>query len=271
VRTNSNPDTSILDKNKDRSAPKQLSTEGSIIPGESEEDGIIRKEYVLVGDLRALEFNRAVDGTLDCNQSFPHTDPSLYHHTELNTARRGPLRERRTAGSPLADEAYPPDRASPSSNSVSPPSAPIPTTYNTTFPPPPHPLAPPLSSSPTRVASNALSRALSLASRKLFGVSTPKSPVSPGSGHYHAPSSPRRPQILLRAPTDEGDMEKNGVLLTRDPMEDELLTALEELAQKTDVLTHWADEMYEAVKAVPQSQLFLFFGSFRKIMTDQCA
>lgn len=42
-------------------------------------------------------------------------------------------------------------------------------------------------------------------------------------------------------------------------MEDELLATLEELAQKTDVLTHWADEMYEAVKAVPQSQVFFVF------------
>jgi serine/threonine-protein kinase ULK/ATG1 len=41
----------------------------------------------------------------------------------------------------------------------------------------------------------------------------------------------------------------------RDPLEDELLAGLEELAQKTDVLTHWADEMYEYVKAVPQSEL----------------
>lgn len=49
-------------------------------------------------------------------------------------------------------------------------------------------------------------------------------------------------------------MDKNGVFVVRDPMEDELLAALEELAQKTDVLTHWADQMYEAVKAVPQSQ-----------------
>ena len=40
-------------------------------------------------------------------------------------------------------------------------------------------------------------------------------------------------------------------------MEDELLAALEELAQKTDVLAHWADEMYEVVKAVPQSRFFL--------------
>ena len=39
-----------------------LSTEGSIIPGETEEDGMLRREYVLVGDTRAVEFNRAIDG-----------------------------------------------------------------------------------------------------------------------------------------------------------------------------------------------------------------
>lgn len=41
---------------------KPLSTEGSIIPGETEEDGILRREYVLVGDTRTLEFARTVDG-----------------------------------------------------------------------------------------------------------------------------------------------------------------------------------------------------------------
>jgi len=43
---------------------KPLSTEGSFIPGETEEDGILRREYVLVGDTRAVEFTRAVDGEL---------------------------------------------------------------------------------------------------------------------------------------------------------------------------------------------------------------
>lgn len=198
---------------------------------------------------------------------FHHSCRSLTtRHTELSTAPRRTHREHHTAASPLADETYPSDHVSPSPRSNSPLTAPIPTTYNTTFPPPPNPLAPPLSSSPTRVASNALSRALSLASRKLFGVSTPKSPISPGSGHYRAPPSPRRPQILLRSPTDE-DVGRNGVLVSRDPMEDELLATLEELAQKTDVLTHWADEMYEAVKAVPQSQFFLVSSPFSPRLT----
>lgn len=42
--------------------------------------------------------------------------------------------------------------------------------------------------------------------------------------------------------------------VTRDALEDELLASLEDLAQKTDVLTRWADEMYEYVKAIPQSR-----------------
>lgn len=48
---------------------------------------------------------------------------------------------------------------------------------------------------------------------------------------------------------DEGVALVGGV----DPMEDELLERLEQLAQKTDVITRWADEMYEYVKAIPQS------------------
>ena len=38
-----------------------------------------------------------------------------------------------------------------------------------------------------------------------------------------------------------------------DPVEDVLLAGLEQLAQKTHVITRWADEMYEFVKSVPQS------------------
>ncbi|KAG1850962.1 kinase-like domain-containing protein [Suillus tomentosus] len=204
---------------EEKAGPKLLAIEGSFIPGESEEDGLIRKEYVLI-DPRTVESTRVVD--------------------ELNSARR-PVRNQRVPLSPPAGETRPPDHTA-SSPSGSPLSAPIPT-----FPPPPHPLAPPLSSSPTRAATNALSRALSLASRKLFGASTPKSPTSPGSNHYHSSSSPRRPQLILRTPS-ERETEIN-------PMEDELLAYLEELAQKTDFLTQWADELYECVKAAPQKPL----------------
>lgn len=67
-------------------------------------------------------------------------------------------------------------------------------------------------------------------------------PYSHGHGGGSTPSSPRRPPIIGLEPDGE-----------RDPLEEELLASLEELAQKTDVLTHWADEMYEYVKAIPQS------------------
>jgi len=40
-----------------------------------------------------------------------------------------------------------------------------------------------------------------------------------------------------------------------DPVEDVLLAGLEQLAQKTHVITRWADEMYEFVKSVPQKPL----------------
>lgn len=42
----------------------------------------------------------------------------------------------------------------------------------------------------------------------------------------------------------------------RDAEEEELLSTLEELAQKTEVLERWADEMYDYVKAFPQSTHF---------------
>ena len=57
-------------------------------------------------------------------------------------------------------------------------------------------------------------------------------------------SSPRRVQILRN--TDED----------RDPREDALLERLEVLAQKTEVLTHWADEMYRFAQEMMQSESF---------------
>jgi serine/threonine-protein kinase ULK/ATG1 len=47
-----------------------------------------------------------------------------------------------------------------------------------------------------------------------------------------------------------------------DPVEDVLLGGLEQLAQKTHVITRWADEMYEFVKSVPQSVSFLLVAFF---------
>ena len=50
---------------------RPLSTEGSVIPGETEEDGLLRREYVLVGDTQAVEFNQAVDGQQTTHTVFP--------------------------------------------------------------------------------------------------------------------------------------------------------------------------------------------------------
>jgi serine/threonine-protein kinase ULK/ATG1 len=84
-----------------------------------------------------------------------------------------------------------------------------------------------------------------MAKKNLFGASPPHH-----YRNYSTSSSPRRAQLIQNRP--DGDAE-------RDPLEDELLGALEDLAQKTDTLTIWADELYELVKAVPQSKLLLPF------------
>ena len=123
---------------------------------------------------------------------------------------------------------------------------------DTVFPPPPNLHAPPLSSSPSR--GSALTRALNMASKKLFGTVAPSRVQSTysyltGYDKYGKAHSPIRAPLLLR----------EGTATIRDPLEEDLLTDLEELAQKTDVLTRWADEMYEYVKAVPKSKSTLAF------------
>lgn len=201
---------------------KGRSNDGSYITSDT--------EYVLVDDRRAVEINRAVD--------------------EIHAARRKPLRDRKMPASPLTEDPTP----SPGADFLETPepSAPI------SFPPPPNPNAPPpLSSSPSSAgsraaAANALTRALNLASKKLFGPSSPSNArSSPYYREYATGSSPKRQPILAGKMNGLG-LDVHGI---RDPMEDELFAALEELAQKTEVLTHWADEMYEYVKAVPQKPL----------------
>ncbi|KAH9854625.1 Pkinase-domain-containing protein [Lenzites betulinus] len=204
--------------------PKPLSgiasDNSSTIPGETEEDGMLRREYVLVGDRRAVEINRAVD--------------------EI-TSRRRPLRDRKVL-SPLTDEALNIGQDDPTPESPSPP----------TFPPPPVPNVPP-SSSPSSVGSrgngNALTRALTIATGILRGGSTKR---RPSYNREYTPSSPRKTQTFGGARGLGLGLELQG---QRDVEEEELLSTLEELAQKTEVLEHWADEMYDYVKAFPQKPL----------------
>lgn len=172
-------------------------------------------------------------------------------NAEIN-ARRRPLRERRAPASPIVDDDTVANEFAGYEN-------PDPPTGNTTFPPPPNPYAPPLSSSPSSAGSrtgvNALTRALSIATKKLFGSTSART-----SPHYRdftpISSSPRRQQIISTRMNGLG-LDVDG---QRDSQEDELLAELEELAQKTEVLTHWADEMYEYVKAVPQSALWFLLS-----------
>ncbi|OSX57354.1 hypothetical protein POSPLADRAFT_1067833 [Postia placenta MAD-698-R-SB12] len=202
--------------------------EASVIPGESEEDGLLRREYVLVGDGKAVEMTKAVD--------------------EISNARRRPLRDLRMqpTPAPLVEDAM--------RNNYPGPDSPSPLDANTTFPPPPHPNAPPMAASPSsagsRSGANALTRALSFASKKLLGTSNTR--ASPYYREYVQPSASPRKQSILSGRTTGLGLQMGG---EGDPMENQLLESLEQLAQKTEVLTHWADEMYEYVKAIPQKPL----------------
>lgn len=208
----------------------------STIPGETEEDGILRREYVLVGDRRHVEINRAVDGKV--HPSFVSKHAS--HVSKEITSRRRPLRDRKVP-SPLTDDALNFGGDDPTLESPSPP---------TTFPPPPIPNAP-LSSSPSsagvRASGNALTRALNIATGILRGGSTKR---RPSYNREYTPSSPRKAQMFGGSRGQGLGLELQG---QRDAEEEELLSTLEELAQKTEVLERWADEMYDYVKAFPQS------------------
>ncbi|THH10496.1 hypothetical protein EW146_g8351 [Bondarzewia mesenterica] len=215
-------------------------------PGETEEDGLLRREYVLVGDTRAVEFNRRVDGmTADRESRVPvtHEDP------EINAARRRPLIDCRVPPTPVnTDRDKGKEKERTQSQDYFSPDSPNAGGPCSTFPPPPNPntAPPPTPGSAGRAASNALARALNLASKKLFGASSTQQ-SSPHLREYSISSSPGRRQIIVGRGLDEEGR--------RDPMEDELLASLEQLAQKTDVITRWADEMYEFVKAIPQKPL----------------
>ncbi len=197
---------------------------------------MLRREYVLVGDRRAVEINRAVDGNV---HSALLSNPVSRVFEEI-TSRRRPLRDRKVP-SPLTDEALNFGGDDPTLESPSPP---------TTFPPPPIANVP-LSSSPSsvgaRASGNALTRALNIATGILRGGSTKR---RPSYNREYTPSSPRKAQMFGGSRGQGLGLELQG---QRDAEEEELLSMLEELAQKTEVLERWADEMYDYVKAFPQS------------------
>jgi serine/threonine-protein kinase ULK/ATG1 len=219
-----------------RRRPRTLGAERSFIPGETEEDGLLRKEYVLVEDTRAVDVHRTVDGKQRLDRSWTLTSNTSI---EIHAARKRPLQSRRqtSISSPVVEAPSAEESPTGTMNGVAIPQ---------TFPPPPNPNNyPGMSSSPTsaasRAASNALARALSLASKRLFGPTATSRPSPPMPARDIPPSPRRQPLTALRG--DEAD-----------PVEDALLAELEERAQKTEVLTHWGDELFEFVKAIPQSE-----------------
>ncbi|GJJ14702.1 hypothetical protein Clacol_008969 [Clathrus columnatus] len=192
-----------------------LETEASIIPGETEEDGLLRKEYVLVGDTKAVEFDKAVD--------------------ELRTlSRRRPLEDKRSLTLPISVNRNSDERFK---DSGSPRSSPIRTTF------PPRPLSGIVT--PSQPLTGALARALNIASKKLFGRR---------HATVSAQSSLQRKTILRERERLQG-RESPGSGIIDDPVEEALLARLEDLAQKTQVLSSWADEMYGYVKSIPQKPL----------------
>lgn len=120
--------------------------------------------------------------------------------------------------------------------------SPRPSPSHTTFPP--RSLSQGQSQAPANYSPSALARALNIASKKLFGT-------RPGGMAYSPPAK----KGIIRDRDRERMIEEAGL---EDPVEEALLARLEELAQKTQVLTSWADEMYEYVKAIPQSELVFF-------------
>jgi serine/threonine-protein kinase ULK2 len=194
-------------------SPRILSTDASVIAGETRrwptKEGLCHgRRYQ---GCRSQSCYRWSVKT----QSSPGAIVDL-HITEISSARRIPLHHWRVSMPPTPDGID------------------IPTTNtNTTFQPIPSAHSPThyctLSSSLTaaasHVATDALSHALNLASKKLFGTGASRS--SPLSRDTFAfPPSPRHTQINV--PREE----------ERDPAEDLLLQGLEGLAQKTDVLAN---------------------------------
>jgi hypothetical protein len=64
-------------------SPKTLpkATVAEDIPGETEEDGMLRREYVLVDEGPAVEFHKKVDGTCTLNTSYFRSVHIIYRNT----------------------------------------------------------------------------------------------------------------------------------------------------------------------------------------------
>ncbi|KAF8523694.1 kinase-like protein [Hysterangium stoloniferum] len=179
------------------------------LSGETEEDGLLRSQYVVIKNTELIELDPDIQAThrrrppLDSRAPARHSPGDMVGIIDLT-------------GSP---------RPSPTQN---------------TFPP--RPLSQGMPSQPISSYSpplaGALARALNIASKKLFG------------SRQSVPSySPPPKKTIIR------DHRPHGADFVEDPVEEALLERLEDLAQKTQVLANWADEMFEYVKGIPQKPL----------------
>lgn len=121
-------------------------------------------------------------------------------------------------------------------DSESPRSSPVRLTF------PPRPLSGIVT--PSQPLAGALARALNMASKKLFGQRRSTIPRH----------SALQRRTIIRDREGLQGRESPASNIGDDPLEEALLARLEDLAQKTQVLVNWADEMYEYVKAIPQSK-----------------
>jgi len=232
------------------------------IGGENDDDGLLKREYVLVGDTREIEFNRQVEEINAARRRrresmTPDVVPAI--HTRMATGGHGysPNSSPRAGTVPLSASpkglsgfGFPPQAVHTQGSD----------TESTTSSHRP---------SAKRAASSALTRALNMASKKLFGAGGTPRLTTAGVGGASASNSPVNgtpPQSgkdfmgyppLQGSPSGSPRM-RTQILPTNTGVgreeEEALLIRMEDSAQKAHVITRWANELFETVKAVPQSK-----------------
>ncbi|CAG7850397.1 Serine/threonine-protein kinase ATG1 {ECO:0000250/UniProtKB:P53104} {ECO:0000250/UniProtKB:P53104}; AltName: Full=Autophagy-related protein 1 {ECO:0000250/UniProtKB:P53104} [Serendipita indica DSM 11827] len=208
---------------------------------EADEESFLKGEYVVIGDTKHVEFNQRVD--------------------ELTAARQ---RAARRASATPSDKPSPPSSPAQQLPITSSPrrlaTNALPAEDRFQFPPTP---VEPDRPKPARAGSSALSRALNAASKKLWGtsVTTPTSQhsptliTSPATGYPPVPHSSSPGKLLTSSPKKSPPLITNGTGPNILEREEKLLAGLENLAQKVEVITKWADELFEQVKQIPEKPL----------------
>ena len=230
--------------------------------GEIDDDGLLKRDYVLVGDTREIEFNRQVEEINAARRRrresmTPDTAPAI--HTRVAVAGHGYS----PSGSPRAGTI--PLSASPKGlSSFAFPPQPVHTQGSDT-----ESTASSHRPSAKRAASSALTRALNMASKKLFGAGSTPRLTTAGVGGPSASSSPvagtppQNGRDVMGYPPLQGSPAgsprmRTHILPTNTGVgseeEEALLMRMEDSAQKAHVITRWANELFETVRAVPQSE-----------------